>query len=126
MPPMDQTGRNLHKGQLVHVMLNGMFTALVDDILDSKVLVSGQQPMPPVLVLAIEGLMVPIVQNHASVYIVKAAEEPAKIQAPEAAAKVPEESLNPLMEIAADSKEAWLSPDAVDNMLEYVPPLPIK
>lgn len=73
MPPMDQTGKNLHKGQLVHVHLNGMFSAYIADMMDSKIVAPGQPPMPPLLVLDIV-LSMPIVQNTCGVYIVKNAD----------------------------------------------------
>ena len=76
MPPMDMTGKNLHQGQLVHVHLNGMFTANVAGIVDSKLSIPGQQALPPMVVLEI-GLQIPIQNNHVPVYIVKNA-EPAK------------------------------------------------
>lgn len=75
MPPMDMTGKNLHQGQLVHVHLNGMFTANVAGIVDSKLTIPGQQALPPMVVLEI-GLQIPIQNNHVPVYIVKNAEPP--------------------------------------------------
>jgi hypothetical protein len=70
MPPMDQTGRNIHIGQLVHVPMNGMFMGEIVDIMDSKVIVPGQPPMPPLVVLQVI-ISMPIVQNHCGVYVVK-------------------------------------------------------
>jgi hypothetical protein len=69
MPPMDQTGRNIHVGQLVHVPMNGMFAAEIVNIIDSKMIIPGQQNVPPQVVLQVI-ISMPIVQNHCGVYVV--------------------------------------------------------
>ncbi len=69
MPPMDQTGRNIHVGQLVHVPMNGMFMGEIVNIIDSKMIIPGQQNVPPQVVLQVV-ISMPIVQNHCGVYVV--------------------------------------------------------
>jgi len=74
MPLTDLIGKNLAVGQLVHVHLNGTFTAEVVEISDSKLLVAGSAPMPPLVSLAVQFVM-PISNDKCGVYIVQDAIE---------------------------------------------------
>lgn len=67
----DKTGRNLRKGQLVDLMMSGMFTGDVVGILESRITLNGQPPSPPMVLVRVM-VRLPVQHNMCdNVYVVK-------------------------------------------------------
>jgi hypothetical protein len=95
--PVDKTGRNIHRGQLVDVNLTGMFTGSVIDIEDHRLVnVQGGQQMPPAVIVQV---IVPVfVRGNQcdALYVVKQVDQKLldALDAAKGNGKVPSDSLD--------------------------------
>lgn len=82
MPLLDKTGKELRKGQLVDVVLNGVFSGVIIDIKEKAIAINRSQMAPPQIAIQVLVQHVPNDGVHTGVYVIQEPETEQHIVAP--------------------------------------------